>query len=215
MFKLAQERDNTTASPLREVFKSNWREILKGTFIMGATYALFFTLTTWSLSYATTALGFTSSEFLLLLMGAIVEFAVLIMLTSVLADRVGRKKVLLTASVALVGYSLVFPYFLTGQHNLVGVLLFLGLGFLVMGTLYGPVGAVLPELFPTRVRYSGAGITYNLAAVVGAAVAPTVTTWLIANYGLHSAGYYMLVLSVLAVISWLLTKETKDMDYTK
>ncbi|MFR0548921.1 MFS transporter [Limosilactobacillus reuteri subsp. suis] len=215
LFKLAQERDNTTASPLREVFRSNWREILKGTFIMGATYALFFTLTTWSLSYATTALGFTSSEFLLLLMGAIIEFAVLIMLTSVLADRVGRKKVLLTASVALVGYSLVFPYFLTGQHNLVGVLLFLGLGFLVMGTLYGPVGAVLPELFPTRVRYSGAGITYNLAAVVGAAVAPTVTTWLIANYGLHSAGYYMLVLSVLAVISWLLTKETKDVDYTK
>ena len=92
LFKLAQERDNTTASPLREVFKSNWREILKGTFIMGATYALFFTLTTWSLSYATTALGFTSSEFLLLLMGAIIEFAVLIMLTSVLADRVGRKK---------------------------------------------------------------------------------------------------------------------------
>ena len=104
LFKLAQKRDNTTASPLREVFKSNWREILKGTFIMGATYALFFTLTTWSLSYATTALGFTSSGFLLLLMGAIVEFAVLIMLTSVLADRVGRKKVLLTASVALVGY---------------------------------------------------------------------------------------------------------------
>ncbi len=51
--------------------------------------------------------------------------------------------------------------------------------------------------------------------MVGAAVAPTVTTWLIANYGLHSAGYYMLVLSVLAVISWLLTKETKDVDYTK
>ena len=108
LFKLAQERDNTAASPLREVFKSNWREILKGTFIMGATYALFFTLTTWSLSYATTALGFTSSEFLLLLMGAIVEFAALIMLTSVLADRVGRKKVLLTSWLFL-GIP-IFPY---------------------------------------------------------------------------------------------------------
>ncbi|WP_304682995.1 MFS transporter [uncultured Limosilactobacillus sp.] len=215
LFKLAQEKDNTTKSPLREVFRTNWREILKGTFIMAATYALFFTLTTWSLSYATTALGFGPSEFLLLLMGAIVEFAVLIVLTSVLADKVGRKKVLLTASVALVVYSLVFPAFLTGQHNLTGMLLFLGVGFLVMGTLYGPVGAVLPELFPTKVRYSGSGITYNLAAVVGAAVAPTVTTWLIAHYGLHSAGYYMLVLAVLAVVSWLTTKETKDVDYTK
>lgn len=215
LFKLAQERDNTTRSPLKVVFKENWREILKGTFLMGATYAMFFTLTTWSLSFATTALGFSHSEFLLLLMAAIVEFAVLIMATSVLADKVGRKKVLMTASVALVVFSLVFPYFLEGQHNMVGMLLFLGLGFVVMGTLYGPVGAVLPELFPTKVRYSGAGITYNLAAVVGAAVAPTITTWLIATFGLHYAGMYMFVLAVVSVVAWALTPETKNVDYTK
>lgn len=215
LFKLAQERDNTTRSPLKVVFKENWREILKGTFLMGATYAMFFTLTTWSLSFATTALGFSHSELLLLLMAAIVEFAVLIMTTSVLADKVGRKKVLMTASVALVVFSLVFPYFLEGQHNMVGMLLFLGLGFVVMGTLYGPVGAVLPELFPTKVRYSGAGITYNLAAVVGAAVAPTITTWLIATFGLHYAGMYMFVLAVASVVAWVLTPETKNVDYTK
>ncbi|MGJ4063559.1 MFS transporter [Limosilactobacillus mucosae] len=215
LFKLAQERDNTTRSPLKVVFKENWREILKGTFLMGATYAMFFTLTTWSLSFATTALGFSHSELLLLLMAAIVEFAVLIMTTSVLADKVGRKKVLMTASVALVVFSLVFPYFLEGQHNMVGMLLFLGLGFVVMGTLYGPVGAVLPELFPTKVRYSGAGITYNLAAVVGAAVAPTITTWLIAAFGLHYAGMYMFVLAVVSVVAWVLTPETKNVDYTK
>lgn len=215
LFKLAQERDNTTRSPLKVVFKENRREILKGTFLMGATYAMFFTLTTWSLSFATTALGFSHSEFLLLLMAAIVEFAVLIMTTSVLADKVGRKKVLMTASVALVVFSLVFPYFLEGQHNMVGMLLFLGLGFVVMGTLYGPVGAVLPELFPTKVRYSGAGITYNLAAVVGAAVAPTITTWLIAAFGLHYAGMYMFVLAVVSVVAWVLTPETKNVDYTK
>ncbi|WP_270642730.1 MFS transporter [Limosilactobacillus mucosae] len=215
LFKLAQERDNTTRSPLKVVFKENWREILKGTFLMGATYAMFFTLTTWSLSFATTALGFSHSEFLLLLMAAIVEFAVLIMTTSVLADKVGRKKVLMTASVALVVFSLVFPYFLEGQHNMVGMLLFLGLGFVVMGTLYGPVGAVLPELFPTKVRYSGAGITYNLAAVVGAAVAPTITTWLIATFGLHYAGMYMFVLAVVSVVAWVLTPETKNVNYTK
>ena len=215
LFKLAQERDNTTRSPLKVVFKENWREILKGTFLMGATYAMFFTLTTWSLSFATTALGFSHSEFLLLLMAAIVEFAVLIMTTSVLADKVGRKTVLMTASVALVVFSLVFPYFLEGQHNMVGMLLFLGLGFVVMGTLYGPVGAVLPELFPTKVRYSGAGITYNLAAVVGAAVAPTITTWLIATFGLHYAGMYMFVLAVVSVVAWVLTPETKNVDYTK
>lgn len=176
---------------------------------------MFYTLTTWSLAYATTALGFSHSEMLLLLMGAIIEFAVLIMTTSLLADKIGRKKVLLTATVGLVVFSLVFPYFLSGQHNLVGMLLFLGVGFVIMGTLYGPVGAVLPELFPTKVRYSGAGITYNLAAVVGAAVAPSVTTWLIARFGAHAAGLYMFVLAVASVVAWLTTKETKDVDYTK
>ena len=95
------------------------------------------------------------------------------------------------------------------------MLLFLGVGFVIMGTLYGPVGAVLPELFPTKVRYSGAGITYNLAAVVGAAVAPTITTWLIAQYGLHSAGLYMFALALVSVVAWALTPETKDVDYTK
>lgn len=215
LFKLAQENDKTTKAPLKEVLSSNWKEIVKGTFIMGGTYAMFYTLTTWSLAYATTALGFSHSEMLLLLMGAIVEFAVLIMVTSMLADKVGRKKVLLTATVALVVFSLVFPYFLSGQHNVSGMLLFLGVGFVIMGTLYGPVGAVLPELFPTRVRYSGAGITYNLAAVVGAAVAPSMTTWLIARFGPHAAGLYMFVLAVASVVAWLTTKETKDVDYTK
>lgn len=182
---------------------------------MGGTYAMFYTLTTWSLAYATTALGFSHSEMLLFLMGAIVEFAVLIMTTSMLADKIGRKKVLLTATVGLVVFSLVFPYFLSGQHNVWGMFLFLGVGFVIMGTLYGPVGAVLPELFPTKVRYSGAGITYNLAAVVGAAVAPSVTTWLIASFGAHAAGLYMFVLAVASVVAWLTTKETKDVDYTK
>ena len=215
LFQMAQENDTTTKTPLKELFSCYWKDIVKGTFIMGGTYAMFYTLTTWSLAYATTALGFSHSEMLLFLMGAIVEFAVLIMTTSMLADKVGRKKVLLTATVGLVGFSLVFPYFLSGQHNVLGMFLFLNVGFVIMGTLYGPVGAVLPELFPTKVRYSGAGITYNLAAVVGAAVAPSVTTWLIARFGLHAAGLYMFVLAVASVIAWLTTKETKDVDYTK
>ena len=92
LFKMALESKRVTKAPLKVVFKSNWREILKGTFITAACYALFCILTTWTIAYATTALGFSHAEVLLFLVGAIVEFAVLILLTSVLADRVGRKK---------------------------------------------------------------------------------------------------------------------------
>ena len=106
LFKMALESKRVTKAPLKVVFKSNWREILKGTFITAACYALFCILTTWTIAYATTALGFSHAEVLLFLVGAIVEFAVLILLTSVLADRVGRKKVLLTASIALAVFAL-------------------------------------------------------------------------------------------------------------
>lgn len=215
LFKMALESKRVTKAPLKVVFKSNWREILKGTFITAACYALFCILTTWTIAYATTALGFSHAEVLLFLVGAIVEFAVLILLTSVLADRVGRKKVLLTASIALAVFALGFPYLIQGQHNVVGMLIYLCLGFIIMGSLYGPVGAVLPELFPTKVRYSGAGIAYSLAAVVGASIAPSMTTWLISRYGLPAAGYYMFALAILSVLAWLLTNETKEVDYTK
>ena len=215
LFRLAQEKAEVSHSPLKVVLKHHWKQILQGTFIMGSTYAFFFTLTTWSLSYATTALGFGHQEFLFLLMMAIVIFAAMILLSCLYADKVGRKSVLLWTTVALLVFSFVFPVLLKGQHNMVGMLTFLGVGFVIMGTLYGPVGALLPELFPTNVRYSGAGIAYNMAAVVGAALAPSVTTWCISKFGLMSAGYYMGALAVLAVVALVLTKETKDMDFSK
>ncbi len=64
------------------------------------------------------------------------------------------------------------------QHNVLTVMLFLCVGFALMGGLFGPCGAYLPELFPTHVRYSGAGLSYNLAAILGGAFArPSPPHW--------------------------------------
>ncbi|KRK40677.1 MFS transporter [Loigolactobacillus bifermentans] len=215
LFRLAQEKQQVTKSPLKTVFKQSWRQILQGTFIVAVTYTLFYTLATWSLTYATTKLGFTNQEYLFMLMGAIVVFAVLIVVASFYADVWGRRRVLISSAVALIVFSFVFPYLLQGHRNFVGAMAFLVIGFVLMGIAFGPVGAVLPELFSTKVRYSGAGISYNLAAIIGAAFAPTIATWLAANWGIKSVGLYLGVMAVACLVSLLTMHETKSVDFTK
>lgn len=215
LFRLAQEKNEVTKSPLKTVFKTSWRQIIQGTFIVSVTYTLFYTLATWSLTFATTHLGFSNREYLSLLMGAIIVFAVMILVASYYADVWGRRRILMASSAALVVFALLFPFLLQGQHNVAGVIAFLVIGFVLMGISFGPVGAVLPELFSTKVRYSGAGISYNVAAIVGAAFAPTIATWLADNWGVRSVGIYLGVMAVACFIALATTKETKSVDFTK
>lgn len=215
LFRLAQKQNNVTKSPLKTVFKTSWRQIIQGTLIVAVTYTLFYTLATWSLTYATTKLGFTNREYLFLLMGAIIVFAALILIASHFADKIGRRRVLMGSAIALILFSALFPYLLQGQRNFVGAAIFLVVGFILMGIAFGPVGAVLPELFSTKVRYSGAGISYNLAAILGAAFAPTIATWLADNWGIRSVGVYLGVMAVACLISLITMKETKSTDFTK
>ncbi|GAJ26686.1 transmembrane transport protein [Liquorilactobacillus sucicola DSM 21376 = JCM 15457] len=215
LFRLAQEKNEVTKSPLKVVFKTSWRQIIQGTFIVSVTYTLFYTLATWSLTYATTKLGFTNQEYLFMLMGSIIVFAALIVLSSRLADTWGRRRTLMVSSTALIVFAFLFPYLLQGQRNFVSVSLFLIIGFVLMGIAFGPVGALLPELFSTKVRYSGSGIAYNLAAIVGAAFAPTIATWLAENWGIRSVGIYLAVMAVACLVSLITIKETKSVDFSK
>ena len=70
------------------------------------------------------------------------------------------------------------------------MMLFLLIGLSIMGLTFGPMGALLPELFPTEVRYTGASFSYNLSSILGASVAPYIAARLNANYGLFAVGLY-------------------------
>jgi len=75
-----------------------------------------------------------------------------------------------------------------------------------MGLTYGPLGTALAELFATPVRYTGASLTFNLAGIVGASVAPYVATWLAVNYGLAYVGYYLAAAGLLTLVALLLIR---------
>lgn len=226
IFRMAQEQKKVVKSPLTEVFKKSWKEVIQATFLVAVTYTLFYTLATWSLAWGTKTveqgggnLGFTNQEYLLMLMIAVCVFAAFIVISCVNADKFGRKRVIITSSCCLIAFALLFPFLLdpavVGQRNFATNLLFLCIGFALMGTAFGPIGAFLPELFDANVRYSGSGIGYNLAAIVGAAFVPTIATWLSHHWGVHSVGLYLGVMALCCLIAVLSCKETKNVDFTK
>ena len=226
IFRMAQEQKKVVKSPLTEVFKKSWKEVIQATFLVAVTYTLFYTLATWSLAWGTKTveqgggnLGFSNREYLLMLMIAVCVFAAFIIISCVNADKFGRKRVIVISSCCLVAFALLFPFLLdpsvVGQRNFATNLLFLCIGFALMGTAFGPIGAFLPELFDANVRYSGSGIGYNLAAIVGAAFVPTIATWLSHHWGVHSVGLYLGVMALCCLIAVLSCKETKNVDFTK
>jgi MFS family permease len=83
-------------------------------------------------------------------------------------------------------------------------------GMALMGLAYGPLGTVLAELFPTAVRYTGSSLTYNLAGIFGASLAPYAATWLATNFGLSYVGYYLSLSTLVSLVGLWLARETKD-----
>lgn len=189
-FRRAIENDERVRVPFVNVLVKHPRELLLGTFAAVATFVLFYLMTVFTLSWGTSVLGYTRPQFLLLQMVGVLSFAVTIPVSAVLADRRGRWGMLLAATIAIVVFGLFFaPLFTAGSR--LGVLLLLIIGLGLMGLTYGPLGTALAGLFPTAVRYTGASLTFNLAGIIGASLAPYAATWLARRHGLSAVGYYL------------------------
>ncbi|KQB85712.1 MFS transporter [Corynebacterium lowii] len=215
VFQQVIDQDKRVSSPLLEVFRTAGGPLVIGTFVMVGCYTLFYLVTTWILSYGIDAAGlnFAYTDFLKLQLISIFGFIAGVPLSGWLADKVGRKPTLLWVTVAIIVFSATFSLFLgSGSANTTSVLLFLSIGMLLMGLIFGPMSAVLPELFPTNVRYTGSGIAYNVASILGAAIAPFIATALNAKFGVSAVGLYLGVVSVISLIAIIVMHETREQD---
>ena len=206
--------------PLAQVFKSSWRPLILGTFIMLATYTLFYLMTTFTLTYGTAAtdapvagLGYTRPEFLIMLIIGVVFFGIFTLVSGPLAERFGRRSMLLVVTGGIIVFGFLFVPLLGGGG--ISVQMMLILGFSLMGLTFGPMAAVLPELFPTNVRYTGSAISYNMASILGAAVAPfiAVALWTAGGGSPFLVGVYLAVMGAITFVALLISKETRDIDY--
>ncbi|WP_241602338.1 MFS transporter [Rosenbergiella nectarea] len=212
VFTQAQHAQQHVSLPISTLFQKHFRAMVLGTFIMLATYTLFYIMTVYSMSYGTTpapqGLGFSRNSFLWMLMVAVIGFGVAIPIAGILADRFGRRPTMIAITLLIIVFALLFPTILASGSQW-WVMLFLTLGLTIMGLTFGPMGALLPELFPTEVRYTGASFSYNLASILGASVAPYIATWLNANWGLFAVGLYLASMAVLTLIALIMSKETR------
>ena len=193
--------------PAVTVFRDHTRALVLGTLIALATFVLFYLMTVFTLSWGTSKLGFSRKEFLELQLFAVVFFGLTIPLSAVLADKKGRRETMIWVSAAIAVFGLALaPLF--GSGSTVTVAFFLALGLGLMGMTYGPLGTLLSELFPAEVRYTGSSLTFNLASILGASLAPYAATWLAINFGLAYVGYYLTAAAVISLVALLLTKKT-------
>lgn len=218
VFQQAVKEDKKVKAPIAEVFKTSWLQIIQGTFIMLATYVLFYLMTTWILSFGTGALKIGYSNFLVVQLITIVLFGLCVPVSGWVADKYGRRKsqLWITSAIAAFGltFALVDPSRLgTGDDvNLVALIVFMAVGMALMGLTFGSMSAILPELFPTNVRYTGSGIAYNVSSILGAALTPYVAVALTDGMGVYAVGLYLTFAAVLTIIALAFSPETKDRD---
>jgi metabolite-proton symporter len=199
-FLRAIEQHERVRLPMVTVLTQHPRELVAGMFAALATFVLFYLMTVFTLSWATSQLGYTRENFLGLQMIGVVVFAITIPLSAWFADKRGGRLTMILASVLILAFGVAFePLFTAG--NSTSVLAFLGLGLGAMGLTYGPLGTVLAEMFPTAVRYTGASLAFNMAGIFGASLAPYIATWLAKNYGLAFVGYYLSGAALLTLLA--------------
>lgn len=209
VFQQSLARREPVKVPVLAVIRDHGRTLVAGTLTSLATFVLFYLMTVFTLSWGTTQLGFTRDRFLVMQLIGILCFAVTIPISARLAES-GRRRTMISVTVLIAVFGLFMGPLL--QAGTAGAMLTLAVGLALMGLTYGPLGTVLSELFPTSVRYTGSSMTFNLAGIFGASLAPYIATWLATRYGLPWVGYYLTASALLTLVGLLATRETMHAD---
>ncbi len=176
--------------PFAELIRKYPRETVGGTFAVVACFAIFYLSTAFALGYGTASLGYARTTFLEIQLGAIVFMAIGILVSGALSDRSNPRRVLMGGCIGTVVLGFLLAPML-GSASLAIIFLFLALALLMMGFVYGPLGAFLPALFPARVRYTGATVAFNIGGIFGGALAPILAQALAERGGLAFVGLYL------------------------
>jgi MFS family permease len=204
------EIDDHARVPLAEVVRRHWRLVLLTAGALAVGYAVFYTMTTWSLTFATERLGVSRTVMLACVMAIVVVQGVLTPLLALLGDRCGRRPLCLTGCAATALWMFPMVALLSTGDPLLMFLGFLGAALALMA-MFAVIAAYLPELYEPRVRCTGAAVGYNLGGVLGGALTPIVATALAERGGRvpWGVGAYLTGVALLSLGCFALLPETR------
>ena len=195
--------------PIIESFTRQPKQILLGAGTATMCFAFYYFAVTYLSSYGTAQLKLSRQAVLIVGIIAGVALAAATIISARASDRLGRRRVgLYGNTLAIVSGLVLFPILSIGTIWAFAIAACLAM--VCVGSTYGPIGALLPEVFATRYRYTGAGIAYNLAGVIGGAVTPLLATQLVSSAGGYYVGVYLSAVGLLSLLCQLALGESKQ-----
>ncbi|WP_010186628.1 MFS transporter [Sphingomonas sp. PAMC 26605] len=199
------ESRDLVPAPVIETVRKQGRTILLGAFAPLASFALFHMVTVFPLSWVFLYTRSNPERFLAIeVVGAAIG-VVAIVASGYLADRVGRRTLLGASAAAIAVFSGFAPQLL-GAGEL-GEVIFMVLGFALLGISFGQSSGVVASEFAGESRYTGAALTSDIAWLVGAGFAPLVALYLSSHFGLVAGGAYLLSGALATLLALWLNKE--------
>jgi MFS family permease len=204
----AQKTRAASVTPLAALFKNQRREVVLAAGSMLGFFTLGYLANAYFMSYAHAHVGFSPDLILMVgLLGGVIV-VVFNALSAIASDIFGRRRVIIAALAAAVPWSfLVMPLIDTGKAALFA--LAMSGTYAIAASSYGPMAAFIPEIFGTRYRYSGAGLSLNLAGLVGGAVPTIIAAPMLATWGVPAIGAMMTAVVLVSLVCTVLLPETK------
>lgn len=217
VYEQAKKDGALSQNPLKDTFFKHPKKILTAFMTYIFVTVPFYTIAIYMIAYSKNHLGLSEDHALQINTLAMASMLVTIYPASSLADRIGRKPVLLIAIIAML--ILTYPAFILMQHGLeldaAGAIstpasyLYVLSGQMIMamilGWYLGPIPAALVEMFPTSIRYTGMSMAYNLCAIIGG-FTPSVAEWLIRDTGSNTSIMWLpigaAILSLIAILTY-------------
>src|SRR5688572_23177470 len=214
VFTNLRDRGELAKTPLLDVVRGNWREILLTMFLRTGQQVQFYIFTTYIITYATQQLGIAR--------GTILNFVMLQALLSLpvtltmghLSDKFGRRRIIGIGCAIMLVYPFIYFRLLdTRQIGLVFLAVFIALPLHDMQ--YGPQAAFIAESFPGSLRYSGSSLGYQLASITAGGPAPLIAVLLYRQYGTSTAiAVYMAICSLISLVCVILLRDqTGTLDH--
>ncbi len=208
IYEEAAKKGHLAQKPVRTVFMKHTTTMVKAFALYISVTMPFYLSSVYLLSFTEKKLGLPVESALTINTSSMFAMLIAVIFSAILSDKIGRKPVLLF-SVVLMLLS-IFPIFLLmGTKNYTAVFVSEVILGLIVGAYIAPIPAVLVELFPTSIRYTGMALSYNFAAAIFGGTAPMVCEWLIGITGSYfSIAFYVAACNIVSIITLYFYKDS-------